>query len=327
MEREQMSEESTKHEPYALKQLQSLPLDVKIRMTRQRIESFADHYDDMVYTSFSGGKDSTVLLSLVRKELGDSIPAVFFDSMLEFPENRAFCKKMGAEIVRSKDSVKDVLNKYGWPVVSKTTSRYIDDVRNMDPEGATYKLRVNKTLENGDPNGFYLPDKWRYLVDAPFKISNKCCDVYKKRPAKKYNKASGRWPIIGVRCDESRLRRSMWQKYGCNGFDLATPRSWPMAFWTSDDIEQYIEQENLELSPMYTRHGYSRTGCMFCLFGFHMNPTRLDELKASHPRVYSYVMDNLGAKDVLPWLYGEPPSELFGDEWESPCCGGRKAKE
>lgn len=75
-----------------LHQLQALPLNVKIQKTKQRIREWVDHFgEDGVYISFSGGKDSTVLLHIVR-ELYPNVPAVFCDTGLEYPEIREFVK-------------------------------------------------------------------------------------------------------------------------------------------------------------------------------------------------------------------------------------------
>ena len=51
-----------------LRYFQSMPLSVKVRMTQQRIREWVREFgENGVYVSFSGGKDSTVLLHLVRE--------------------------------------------------------------------------------------------------------------------------------------------------------------------------------------------------------------------------------------------------------------------
>ena len=80
-----------KHTIGDLRQYQSLPLSAKIIMTQRRIRAWYDHWDGQVYVSFSGGKDSTVLLHLVR-ELYPDVEAVFVDTGLEYPEIRQFVK-------------------------------------------------------------------------------------------------------------------------------------------------------------------------------------------------------------------------------------------
>lgn len=74
-----------------LQYLQSLPLKLKIAKSKQRIREWYYYFGGEVYISFSGGKDSTVLLDLVRSEFPD-VPAVFIDTGLEFPEIRDFVR-------------------------------------------------------------------------------------------------------------------------------------------------------------------------------------------------------------------------------------------
>lgn len=45
-----------KHATYDLAQMQMLPLDAKITMTKQRVKAWYEHFDGNVYISFSGGK-------------------------------------------------------------------------------------------------------------------------------------------------------------------------------------------------------------------------------------------------------------------------------
>ena len=68
-----------------LKELQSKSLEEKIQISTARIIEWYEHWDGKVAVSFSGGKDSTVLLDLVRNVYPDVI-AVYSDTGLEFPE-------------------------------------------------------------------------------------------------------------------------------------------------------------------------------------------------------------------------------------------------
>ena len=115
-----------KHTIQELQQKQALPLNVKIKMTEQRIHEWVDHFgEDGVYVSFSGGKDSTVLLDVARR-LYPNIKAVFVDTGLEYPEIRTFVKAFeNVDIIRPKITFKEVIEKYGYPFFSKEISECI----------------------------------------------------------------------------------------------------------------------------------------------------------------------------------------------------------
>ena len=115
-----------------LTMLQALPLDIKIAKSKLRIEEFVRTLGgtDKVYISFSGGKDSTVLLDLVRSVYPD-IEGVFSNTGLEFPELVEFVKtKENITMVRPKKSFKQVIEQEGYPIISKKTSRMLKDLQN-----------------------------------------------------------------------------------------------------------------------------------------------------------------------------------------------------
>ena len=111
-----------------LRQMQSLPLGAKINMTRFRVRQWVEEYgEDGVYISFSGGKDSTVLMDLVRNEFGyKSVPAVFVDVPTQFPELRDFAKTWDdVTIIKPKIGFMEVCDKYGFPLISKDVSQCV----------------------------------------------------------------------------------------------------------------------------------------------------------------------------------------------------------
>jgi len=119
-----------KHTLQELQILQSLPLSVKIEKTKLRIKEWVEEYGiDGVYISFSGGKDSTVLLDIARK-MYPNIKAVFIDTGLEYPEIRQFVKNFdNVDVVKPKMNFKEVIHKYGYPFISKEVSNNVDGAK------------------------------------------------------------------------------------------------------------------------------------------------------------------------------------------------------
>jgi len=120
-----------KHTIGDLYQMQSLPLKAKIIMTQQRIRGWYEHFDGDVYVSFSGGKDSTVLVDIVTKMGYTDIPLVFVDTGLEYPEIREFVKGYGDRVtwLKPKLTFKQVIEKYGYPFISKEVSECVQGAR------------------------------------------------------------------------------------------------------------------------------------------------------------------------------------------------------
>ena len=107
-----------------LRHLQSLSLDEKIVKSKQRIFEWYTHFHGQVYVSFSGGKDSTVLLHLVRQEFPD-VPAVY-SATPDFPEIREFVSKQENVItVEPNLPYFQIVKEYGYPVISKEVSEAI----------------------------------------------------------------------------------------------------------------------------------------------------------------------------------------------------------
>jgi 3'-phosphoadenosine 5'-phosphosulfate sulfotransferase (PAPS reductase)/FAD synthetase len=304
-------------------------------MTADRVEGW--HYiwnsyrDDAkkndpegVYLSFSGGKDSTVLQHLIKNHCITvyDCPSVFVDTGLEYPEIRAFAIEHADAVLRPEMPFNQVIERYGYPVIGKAQARGIRDLQNAHGQN---DATVNLRLTGYNRAGVYcstqkLADKWHHLRDAPFKISEQCCDVMKKNPMQKYVKETKRAPITAVMCEESNARTRSWLQNGCNAFHAKQPISQPMAFWTEQDVLEYVVTENVPLASVYGEirqddngkyytTGERRTGCMFCAFGAHLekSPNRFERMRLTHPKQYEYCMrptdqNGLGMAAVLDYV-------------------------
>ena len=118
--------------------------------------------------------------------------------------------------------------------------------------------------------------------------------------------------------DEGGNREKDYLRYGCNAYDMTSqPRSTPLAFWTEADVWEYLRRFNVPYSPIYDM-GYTRTGCMFCMFGVHLEgyPNRFQRMKQTHPKQWDYCIHKLGLGEVLDYIgveYDEPrQSSLWG---------------
>ena len=109
-----------------------MPLELKVKLTQQRVREFVTQVDG-AYVSFSGGKDSTVLLDIARKIYQD-IPAVFSNTGLEYPEIRQFATAHdNVEVVSPKVPFTEVISRYGYPLIGKEVAEAIYYARRLRP--------------------------------------------------------------------------------------------------------------------------------------------------------------------------------------------------
>lgn len=301
--------------------LQSLPLEVKVQKTINRVNEFVEHFGvDGVYISCGGGKDSTVLVDIIHNRMNlKEVPIVFVDVPTQYKELKTFTEENMENVIilRPKISFVEVCRKYGFPLISKEISSVVNGAKkHYSKITDKYKYHYNRVLgkEEYAKDGkrhMYACTKYKPLLDAPFDISSKCCDVMKKKPIKEYEKKSGRHGFLGTQATESRYREQSWLRNGCNAFnDVKRPISQPLMFWTEQDILKYIYDNKLKICSVYGEvkvdedgkyytTGCDRTGCLVCGFGCHLEkePNRYQKLVESHPS-YLKLLDICKNNDV-----------------------------
>lgn len=311
------------HDAKRLAELQALPLDRKIGISTARIIEWYQYWDGKVSVSFSGGKDSTVLLHLVRSIFPD-VPAVFCNTGLEFPELVTFVKKQeNVTLIKPKMTFTQVITNYGYPIFSKKTAEYIRLARRIVHEGETrypterrlalmgkFPSKGIKGMTAEDFDNLKAEDKSKFNMKKylplaqklPVLVSEQCCSEMKKKLIHRFTKETGCKPYLGNLTEESQNRAMTWFKNGCNAFTAKEPVSTPLAFWTEQDILEYIYRNKLEVAPVYgeifenngayQNTGVIRSGCVFCAYGLHLEKgeTRFQALHRTHPKLYDYCM-------------------------------------
>ena len=306
-----------------LKLMQNYPLWMKVEKTKQRIREWYEYWDGQVYVSYSGGKDSTVLLHIARQIYPD-IPVVFCNTGIEYPEVLACVRKQSnITELRPVKPFHKIIKEYGYPVISKEISHKVGIVQRNG-----WDCKVAQYFEDDCKYVKFKCAKYAYLVDAPFKIDSKCCHYLKEKPVQNYEKETGNHPILAtMACESVRRTKAYLQNGGCNAFNNKRPVSTPMGFWTENDVFQYIIENNLEIPSVYgdiikdeygnyITTGLSRTGCMYCPFGVTQEdyPNRYQRMQYTHPKHYKFMLEKLGFKQVFDYAgieYEDKQRKLF----------------
>lgn len=257
-----------------------LPLLAKIELSKIIIKQYYETKNGKIYVAFSGGKDSTVLLHIVRSIYPDAL-AVFCNTTNEKPEIYEYVKNtQNVKWLLPKKGLNWIIKKYGFPMISKKVCKQVNTLKNPTDD--------NKNLTNLFLNGFTQKGKylykekmseiWKPLVNEPFDISSKCCEILKHEPARRFDAETGMSAMSGIMASESDTRKTEIER---SGYVIDTVAR-PLAFWNEEDVWEYAKLNNIRFAENYYDRYVNgqfvtadkRSGCDKCLMGFKFEITK-----------------------------------------------------
>lgn len=313
--------------------LQSAPYRYKRILAEGRAKEFYEEIvgnrGQNVHVSV-GGLDSITLFLFLRS-IGLDVPGISVSS-LEDKSIQVVHKQLGLTILTPSTTKIDVLNTFGFPVVSKDVARGIAAIQNPTSKNAPLRTSL---LTGQKKNGTFnsrrkLPLKWRKLFcgpanaqygtnyqTAPFNVSNKCCYYMKENPCDDWAKQHRSAAYLGLMASEGGQRKNALTEHGCNYYGKTTVRSCPFATWTRQDLLQlaldlkvpvpeiYGKIEQKSDGTLYTARA-QRTGCTMCGFGIHIEkrPHRFDRLREDNPKEWEFWMYRCVTDPVTGEKYG-----------------------
>lgn len=281
----------------------------KVVKAMERIEALYQDTKGKCYVSFSGGKDSTVILALIKmcEEIytitPNSIPAVFVNTGLELGATIEFVQWVKSNYYPNVETIRPnpkkpfdwIIKTYGKPIKSKLKSENIGKMQRNDNPFYLKQLLGDNT---GKFKSTMISNKDMHLLHPEFdiRIANRCCDILKKNPVKHFDKQRQmRGGIIGERSAEGGARLTSMQNRvskggsACTRYRNGVTIKTPLIDWTDKDVDEFIEKYNVPLSKAYTEQGYERTGCFLCPFSLQVE-NNLTKLHQYEPLRYKAAM-------------------------------------
>lgn len=255
---------------------------------------------ESICVSVSGGSDSDIIVHMIATYFRECLPKihfVFINTGLEYAATKRHIEEIQEkyditiETIRG-ESVVTAVRKYGLPIISKEYSHIIDGVQRN--AGESYVRKLNQTREESPR--YAISKKQRalaqYLIDNDIRISDKCCDVSKKKPAHQFYRTIGADLVItGERQSEGGQRATAHKD--CFEHGKTIDKYMPLFFWNDETKQWYKEDEGIRYSDCYEIWGMKRTGCVGCPFGSDVG-MELDMIREYEPNMYKACMNVFG---------------------------------
>ncbi|CAA6807585.1 MAG: Unknown protein [uncultured Sulfurovum sp.] len=248
-------------------------LQIKVDAAKKVLIKAYNENNGKLFISYSAGKDSTILRHIALSLYPD-LEVVFSNTSNELKEVLEYAKKTpNVIIVNPKMNFKQVIMKYGFPLVSKEISQKVNEIKRTHGKRTRLKRMYGDHKNNGK-----LSNKWRFLAEQSFDVTEKCCKILKKDPLENWGKSRNLKPIIALMKDESNLRKQL-SLYGKDDGNKIYP--FLKTGWTEEDIFLYADLHNIRFAECYYDRivdgvlvkKRDRTGCEYCMFGIDQEKT------------------------------------------------------
>lgn len=236
------------------------------------------------YLSYSGGKDSHLLYWFIKEYAHiDGIEVVGDNTFMEFPEIRDRIYKYSDKVLSPTLKPTEIKEKYGIPCFSKEQDFYIYYYQNALRKGKQPAKTIQQKIDGTYNKGFSgISKKAReYVLSGnAHQITHLCCYYLKKKPFHDYEKATGKKAILGVRSEESLLRKTQY-----TSCFTSSGKFTPIHDLTQELEDKIIKQYNIEVPKIYDY--IDRTGCAGCPYGNWKGETEKElELMTDAKREY-----------------------------------------